>query len=188
VFDNYVNTILALTHKTLGQAITLFAGMGVFTAVDFSGSITLGSILIAAVIAAMAAFYTLRSRIATVWRDEAEGERAVRKRLERELADEKASRALFDREQQELRHELKDEIASCKAQLKVMEAKTDLTAALEAIRAINERTTESIVEAMTRTSGLSEERDSKTQALLVEIRDKLPNEPIAVDVIHDPTE
>lgn len=181
--------LLILAHRILGHlAITVTASAGVFTAIDFSHTITLGSVLIAFIVIAVSGVFTVRSRIAKIWRDEAEGERAVRQRLERELAEEKTSRAQFDREQQELRHDLKDELAQCKAQLKVMEAKTDLSAALDAIRAMNEHTTEAVVSAMGQTSKLSEERDGRTQALLEEIRDKLPNEPISVDVIHDPDE
>jgi hypothetical protein len=179
--------LLLLAHKTLGYAISLAGGLGILSAVDFSGSITLGSILIAIIIAAMAAFFTMRSKIATIWRQEAEGERAVKERLRQELADVKAERAAFEITQQELRHDLKDKIAGLDAQLKVMEAKTDLEAALDAIKLMNEHTTESVVQAMHKTSLLSEQRDGKTQALLEEIRDKLPTEPFAVDVIHEPT-
>jgi hypothetical protein len=171
----------------LGHLAFIITGAGLFTAIDFNHTITLGSVLIVIVIAAFAFVYTARSKIATVWRQEAEGERARADRLQEELTEEKASRASFEREQQELRHDLKDQIAQCKAQLKVMEAKTDLTAALEAIRGLNEQTTESIVSAMHRTSLLSEQRDNKTQELLGEIRDKLPSEAFAVHEIEPPT-
>jgi hypothetical protein len=180
-----VTELLILTHKTLGHLAVVMAGAGIFTAIDFNHTVTLGSVLIAVVLAAIAGLFTIRSKIANIWRQEAEGERARADRLQEELTEEKASRALFEREQQELRHDLKDQLAQCKAQLKVMEAKTDLTVALEAIKALNEHTTESIVSAMHRTSLLSEQRDNKTQELLEAIRDKLPSEPIAVDLVHE---
>lgn len=185
--NEHMNALLVLTHRTLGHlAIGLTASLGLFTAIDFNHTITLGSILIGFVIVVVGGIFTIRSKIASVWREEAEGERAAKQRLEHELAEEKASRAKFDREQQELRHELKDELAGCKAQLKAMEARTDLSAALEAIREMNQKTADAVVEAMKSTSSLSEERDGRTQALLEEIRDKLPSEPIAVQEIHPP--
>lgn len=184
--------LLSLLHRSLGHANGLLAGLGIYTAIDFRGSITLGSILIAVLIAALAGFFTIRSKIAVIWRQEAEGERAIRLRLEHELAKEKADRAAFDREQQELRHDLKDDIASYKAQLKAMEAKTDLSAALEAIRAMNEGLAGSIVELLEKRDSTvvaaMESRDAETHRLLQEIRDKLPSEPIAVHEIEPPSQ
>jgi hypothetical protein len=176
--------ILILVHKTLGLFAIFVTSAGVLAVVDFSQTITLGSILIAFIILVVSGVFTVRSRIATIWRQEAEGERAAKERLEEELADERVSRVEFEKQQQELRHDLKDQISGLKSQLKVMEARTDLTAALETIQKINEHTTESIVDAMHKTSMLSEQRDGATHKLLEEIRDKLPSEPIAV---HDIT-
>lgn len=184
--DQVTGSVLVLAYRGLGHFAVVITGAGVFTAVDFSHTITLGSVLIAFIVVAVAGVFTVRSKIANIWREEAEGERAVRQRLERELADEKKSRADFERQQQELRHDLKDEITACKAQLKVMEAKTDLSVALAAIKTMNEHTTDAIVEAMRGSASLSEARDAATHQLLTEIRDKLPNEPIAVDLVHDP--
>lgn len=188
--------LLPIVHKMLGHSAMLVSGFGALAVVDFSHTVTLGSILIAFIILIVSGIFTVRSKIATIWRQEAEGERAAKERLEEQLAAEKAGRAedmaaekldraAFEREQQELRHDLKDELVACKAQLKVMEAKTDLTAALDAIQAMNAHTTDSIVAAMHKTSLLSEQRDGKTQTLLEEIRDKLPEEPVDVHAVPD---
>lgn len=180
------DALLLLAHKLLGVLAIFIATAGVFAAVDFSHTITLGSILLAVVIIIISAVFTARSKIATVWRQEAEGERARASRLEEELADERLNRAEFEKQQQELRHDLKDQISGLTAQLKVMEAKTDLTAALEAIRKINEHTTVAVVEALHKAGLLSEQRDLATHKLLEEIRDKLPSEPIAVhEITHE---
>ena len=177
-------SMLILAHKTLGHGMYVFAAIAVGAATDFSSSITLGSIIITVAILGFAGVFTVRSKIAGVWRDEAEGQRAAKERVEDLLAAEKESRGLFDRQQQELRHELKGQVAALAAQLRVMEAKTDLTAALDAIKQMNEHTTGVIAKAMQHGSELSERRDEQTHHLLEEIRDKLPSEPIAV---HDIT-
>lgn len=181
-------TVLILIHRALGGATALLTSLGVYTAVDFNHTITLSSVLIAFIIIAIAGVFTIRSKIATIWREEAEGERASKERLEQVLAKERADRAVFEREQQELRHDLKSEVASCKAQLKAMEAKTDLTAALEAIRVMNadlaSAVSHDILTVMKAAGNLSEERDQRTHRLLTEIRDKLPTEPFSVHEIN----
>jgi hypothetical protein len=185
--DRVTGEVLVLAYRMLGHFAVVITGAGVFAAIDFSHTITLGSILLAFIVIAVSGVFTVRSRIANIWRQEAEGERAAKDRALEELAEAKLDRIAFEKEQQALRHDLKDELAGVKASLKVMEAKTDLTSALDAIQKINAHTTESIVAAMHSTSRLSEERDSETHKLLTEIRDKLPSEPIAVDLIHDST-
>jgi len=154
------------------------ASLGVFTAIDFSHTITLGSVLLALIIIAIAGVFTIRSKIATIWREEAEGEKSKAERLEAIVAQERSERSTFEREQQELRHTLKGEIAALQAQLKVAEAKTDLTTALEAIRIMNadlaQSVSGSILQMMRTSSTLSEEREERTHHLLVEIRDRLP--------------
>lgn len=178
--------LLPLVHRMLGHSINLLAGVGVFTTIDFTHQVTLGSVILTAFIVAIAGVFTVRSKIANIWREEAEGERAAKERLQEELTLERADRAAFEKEQQELRHDLKDKIAGLASQLKVMEAKTDLTAALDAIKQMNEHTTGVIADAMARGSELSQQRDEQTHHLLEEIRDKLPSEPISVqDVTPD---
>lgn len=181
------HNFLPLAHRALGHIAMLITTAGLFTAVDFNHTITLGSILIGIVIVVIAGVFTIRSKIATIWREEAEGERAAKERLEEELAEEKASRADFEREQQEIRHNLKDELATCKAQLAVMEAKTDLTIALDAIRDMNHQTVTEISAAIAEIFiERSKQEHAKTHQLLGEIRDKLPSEPIEISV-HDLT-
>jgi len=163
--------LLPLVYRMTGHAAGLLAGSGVVAAVDFRDQITLGSIIVTCVLVGIAGLFTIRAKIANVWREEAEGERAAKERLQDELEAERQARVEFDKQQQELRHDLKGEIAALKAQLQVMEAKTDLTAALETIRQMNESTVAAVSTAIRQ--GL-EDRDQRTHTLLVEIRDKLP--------------
>ena len=82
---------------------------------------------------------------------------------------------------------MKDELAACKAQLAVMEAKTDLTVALEAIRDMNRQTVTEISSAIGEIFvERSKQEHAKTHQLLGEIRDKLPSEPIAIAVREVP--
>ncbi len=182
--------VLLILYRSLGQATGLLTSVGVVTAVDFNHTITLGSLLTAFIVIAIAGVFTVRSKIATVWRQEAEGERASKIRLEETLLKERSDRATFERQQQELRHDLKGDVVALKAQLKAVEAKTDLSAALEAIRVMNANLAEAIsttfVQEMRHGSDMSKERDQRTHTLLSEIRDKLPEEPFSVhEINHD---
>lgn len=182
--------LLLLTHKMLGHTFLVLASVAVFAEIDFNHTITLGSILIALVIAGMAGFLTIRSKIATVWREEAEGERAAKERLQDALSVALAERAEFEKAQAELRHGLKNENVALQAQLQVLEAKTDLTGAVERITATSEasgeRVATQLADFIKTVAGRAEERDAAIVLLLQEIRDKLPSEPIAVREI-DPT-
>ncbi len=142
--------MLLLLYKGLGYLTGLLFSLTVIATVDLSNEITLGSILIAFIIIAVSGVFTVRSKIATIWREEAEGERASKDRLEEILANERIERTKFERQQQEIRHELKGEIAALKAQIKVMEAKTDLSVALEAIRQMHVILVEQIAESTIR--------------------------------------
>ncbi len=170
--------MLVILYKAIGLTVGLLASFGVIFAIDFNNTITTGSILIAFIIAVAAGAFTVRSKIATVWRQEAEGERARAARLEETLAKERSDRLQLERQQQELRHDLKGEVVALKAQLKAVEAKTDLTVALEAIREMNahlaEQLSGSIVQVLRELAKTSEQRDAGFHALLTEIRDKLP--------------
>ncbi len=178
--DAAPSSVLFIVYKALGLAIGLLTSAGVVFAVDFNHTITLGSVLTAFVVIAIAGVFTVRSKIATVWRQEAEGERARASRLEEALAKERADRIQLERQQQELRHDLKGEVVALKAQLKAVEAKTDLTAALEAIRQMNatlaEQLSGSIVAVLRELASTSERRDAGFHSLLTEIRDKLPDD------------
>lgn len=176
--------MLVIFYKSLGLTAGLLASFGVLATIDFNSEITLGSILIAFIIIAVAGVFTVRSKIATIWREEAEGERAAKQRLEETLAKERSDHAMLEQKQQELRHDLKGEIAALTAQLKAVEARTDLSSALEAIREMNanlaEQLSGSIVHVLRELARTSEQRDAGFHSLLTEIRDKLPDEPIAV--------
>ncbi len=180
--DAAPSSVLFILYKALGLSIGLLTSAGVVFAIDFNHTITLGSILTAFVVIAIAGVFTVRSKIATIWRQEAEGERAAKQRLEEALAAERADHLTFERQQQEIRHDLKGEVVALKAQLKAVEAKTDLTVALEAIRVMNadlaETVATSIVRVIQEWNTKSEERDGRSHILLAEIRDKLPEEPI----------
>lgn len=157
----------------LGYAIYAMAGTAIASIVDLTTTVTLGSVLLAVLVAAIAGFMTIRSKVARVWRDEADGQRARADRVQAELEQERTDRAASDREQQEIRQELKAQIAA-------LDAKTDLTSALETIRVMNAELAGSIAtqiaEVMSVGAQRSEDRDLRTHGLLEEIRDRLPDD------------
>lgn len=149
---------LSMIYNLLGKFTFATAFLGIL-AVDFRDQITLGTLITTAVVIIIAGFFTIRSKIAATWHDVADAKEAANKILQKELSDEQLARVIFEKEQQELRHNLKNEIAARDLQLKSLEAKTDLTTALNALRDI----------------GLAQEKGNKeTHALLAEIRDRLP--------------
>lgn len=172
--------VLFILHRALGQFTGLLTSAGVIAAFDFNHEVTLGSILTAFIVIAIAGVFTVRSKIATIWRQEAEGERAAKQRLEDALTAERSERALSDRQQQEARQDLQAEVVALKAQLKAVEARTDLTAALETIRVMNAdlagNISGAIIHVIQDWNAKSDERDQQTHTLLSEIRDKLPTE------------
>lgn len=181
------NAVLVILYRGLGGALGLLSSLGfvgLAAEIDFSHTITLGSVLVAFVVLAIAGIFTLRSKIANVWRQEAEGERALRERAQEELNNARQERQSFEREQQELRHALKNEVVGLKAQIKVLESRTDLSSALDAIRDIGDHGTavsRELVAVIKSWNDLSVERDNETHQLLKEIRDKLPTTPVAVE-------
>jgi len=166
--------MLPLVYKILGNFAILFTASAGFIAtdIDFRSQITLGTILLGALVLVVAGSFTIRSKIANIWREEAEGERAAKERLQEELNEAKDERLVFEKEQQEIRHNLKDKIAELNAQLKIMEAKTDLTSVLEIISS---------------NSAATQKNHNETHKLLKEIRDKLPDEPINARIVEDDT-
>lgn len=180
--------LLPLAYKMLGHSAGLIGVGGIVAAaIDFTSTITLGSVILGAIAVLIAAIFTSRSKIANIWRQEAEGERAAKERVQEELVEERLDRVEFEKQQQELRHELKNEIAGLRAQLQVMEAKTDLTKALVAIKDMNEASINTIAAVINDTFvEKSREEHAETHRLLTEIRDKLPIEPMFVHEAQGP--
>lgn len=89
--------------------------------VNFSNTITTGAVISTLIVAAIAGFFTIRTNVATTWKNNYEAEHTRCLEREQEL-DELRAKLLREREEhQVLRHELKNEIAGLKL-------KTDLTA------------------------------------------------------------
>lgn len=169
---------------------------------DFKGTITLGSVLLGLLVLAIAGMFTIRAKIADTWRSEALAERAKAARLDEELKQERldakeaerarqAAIAEIEREQQELRHGLKDELAACRAALEVEKAKHDLTGVMEkmqgfhneAMTAMAASTAEAVTGVTAAIQSLADKMDAGQQklehgqeeqrTLLTEIRDAL---------------
>lgn len=130
-------------------ASTLVAGAGwpastlLTTGVGIQ-SVYIGATLLGVAMFALAAFFTVRSKVAEVWRQEAEGWREKSDGLEATLTRERE-------EQRDVRHALKQEVGTMKALLAVERAKTDLSGVMELLAAESERAAtraERIVEAL----------------------------------------
>ncbi len=121
---------------TLLQALIL-AGIGpstVMAEADFSGTITLGSIILGIVVLIAAGFFTIRSNVASVWRQEAEGwKENAKHEAERREAAVAEMQSQLDAER-EVRHELKNDLAACQALLSIEKAKPDLSLIIETTR------------------------------------------------------
>jgi biopolymer transport protein ExbB/TolQ len=118
---------------SLVQAL-IVVGLGVesvFAQANFSGTVTLGSILLGIIVLVVAALFTIRSNVASVWRQEAEGQKAAvaRERQERDEAVAEMQHQLD--EEREVRHELKNELAAANALLLVERNKPDLSIVAE---------------------------------------------------------
>jgi hypothetical protein len=107
---------------TLPQCL-IVAAVGiesVLAQTNFSGTITLGSILLGIIVLVVAALFTIRSNVASVWRQEAEGYKSKADELQKQI----------DRER-DVRHELKNELAAARAQLVIAESRPDLSVIVE---------------------------------------------------------
>lgn len=95
--------------------------------------------MLGAALALVVAFFTVRNARRSYWRDlvaERDAEIATLKKHEDEKL---AERAVFAEEQRDLRHELKNKVASLEGQLELEQAKHDLSSVytrLEAVEAI----------------------------------------------------
>lgn len=109
---------------------------------EFSNTVTVGSIIVAASITVASGLFTLRNNLRSFWRGLAE-ERAEQieslehtiKERDQKIHDLQEQGRLdllkLAEEQRVLRHELKNELAAVNAQLAAERAKTDLTALIE---------------------------------------------------------
>lgn len=107
-----------MPHLSPLQALVV-AGLSVETALvqtSFSGTITLGSIILGILVLIAAGFFTIRTNVAKVWREEAEGQKERADRLQEQLDAER-----------EVRHGLKSELAASEAMLTAERAKPDLS-------------------------------------------------------------
>ncbi len=117
-------------------------GWGLVSTVRFSDTVTVGSIIVASMVIVAGGVITFRNNMRTFWRNLAE-ERAEQIKVLEEHARErelhlahmqeqwKAELAKTVEEQREVRHELKAQLAAAVANLRVEQAKTDLSAVLE---------------------------------------------------------
>ncbi len=115
---------------------------GTLSAIKFEDTITVGSILIAALVVIAGGIFTFRNNMRTFWKSLAEERLEQIKVLEEhnhqkdihiaELQEHsKLELAKTVEDQRTVRHELKNEIAQLTASLRVEQAKTDLSALLE---------------------------------------------------------
>jgi hypothetical protein len=113
--------------------------LGLIASVQFTNTITVGSILTAALVIVLGGLFTLRNNMRSFWKDLAEERAAKIADLEEDMRQDRATAseellaahdqmAKFAEEQRVIRHELKGEVAALKASLQVERAKTDLTA------------------------------------------------------------
>lgn len=163
---------VAVITKVVAGA-SLLGAYATFADVDFRGTITLGSLLVGLLIATVAGFATIRSRVSSIWREEANGWREKAERQERELADKNAEMAEFAHDQQERRHELKSELAGVAAKLKVEEAKHDLGVLLERMQDFHNEAMAAMSARSVAAVGEVGARLDQQLRLLEEIRDAL---------------
>lgn len=125
-----------------GWALAVWGVSGILAVVQFSNTITVGSIVIAAAVVVLAGVFTLRNNVRSFWRGLAEEraekitsleqvvkERETQVRILQEQS--RAEMASYAEEQRIVRHELKNQLAAAMATLQVEQAKTDLSALLE---------------------------------------------------------
>lgn len=109
-------------------AIAGIAGIGSFFAqATFTSTIGLGSLIVGMLVVILFGVFSLRDRKNAGWKDRYEQEQATAKQ-EREKADGLAERL---EEERVIRHDIKDELATAKAQLLVEQAKPNLNEILE---------------------------------------------------------
>lgn len=121
----------ALLLKAGAAAICVGLAVGVVDSVaaaHFSDTITLGSVLVGLAVMVVAGFGAVRSQIARNYRDSWESEKTLRVEKEEALARCHEQMSVEREEQRIIRHQLKDDLATAKAQVAVLETRTDFTA------------------------------------------------------------
>lgn len=119
-----------LLYKIAAGIGTLAVASGFFLTVDLTKTISLGSILVGALVVVLAGVFTLRNNMRSFWKDLAEQRDAEVTELQKDLKAKEEEMAAFALAQQELRHELKAELDAAKLLLEGERAKTDLSALL----------------------------------------------------------
>ena len=124
-----------MTAPVLAKAISLAVPAGLTAgALDtlaetrFSNTITLGSIILALLVMIVAGYGAVRSQIAKNYRESWQSEKDLRLEKEEALARCHEQMSVEREEQRAVRHQLKDDLATAKAQIAVLETRTDFTA------------------------------------------------------------
>lgn len=114
-------------------AATIGGAAVVVGSVTLHDTVSLGSIFVAAAVIVAAGLFTLRNNLKSFWRDLAEERNEKIEALETQAQAALQERAKFAEEQRDIRHQLKTEIATLRAQLDVERSKHDLSSVLSRI-------------------------------------------------------
>lgn len=125
-----------------GWALVAWGVAVVVASVQFESTVTVGSLLVAALVVVLGGVFTLRNNLRSFWKDLAEERAEKIAALEEEAHDAhaahleaiqtaKSEMIEYAEEQRTIRHELKNEIVALKATLQVEQAKTDLSALMQ---------------------------------------------------------
>ena len=133
---------LLLPKGWIGFLMVFAGGSALAVDLHFSDTITIGSIIVAALVIVLSGLFTLRNNLRSFWHDLAEERLAEIQSLHAHLAereqeierDREAARETLEKQTEEqrlIRHELKNEVAALHATLRVEQAKTDLSALMK---------------------------------------------------------
>jgi hypothetical protein len=160
------------------------AGSGAFVAeTQFSPTITLGSIIVGVVVIVVSGLFTIRSNVAKIWRETAEGERERGDQLEQKLKQQEEihleeKKALNDQiirereEQQTIRHDMRNELATITLQLDAEKAKPDLSMILAQSK---EQYAQAMIELTKLIAGVTENQREILKTLVI-IQERLNGE------------
>lgn len=122
--------------------VTVVSSVFGIATINFSDTVTLGSVLVAAMVVVAGGIATFRNNMRTFWRNLAEERQAQIAVLEKRVLDlnaqlmelqeqGKAEMAAMVDEQRSVRHELKAQLAASNQLLAIEHSKTDLTSLME---------------------------------------------------------